>query len=311
MVMKKMIKKPFTLIELLSENKKMQYDTCTASASYTAGVLHIFRRKMLHAPQGRFIRSAFTLIELLVVIAIIAILAAMLLPALQQARERAQTTTCQNNIRQVAYASMEYANEHKNWLPRASHFANYHFHRDYINDAWGRRRYGSVAPYINSKWLEKYSTFEITRCPKGGRYLPNVTPANPDFTYSYNYHVAGNTSLGPVTHFRTGSKTFMMGESGYDFFNSIPTSMTSTSAAGDACSLYGKNKFCFRHPGKSTTLVFIDLHVAMDRFVAGNKVSCALIPGTRRCGRTNCVMTTDSSARDFNDFYGDHGKFCN
>ena len=59
----------------------------------------------------------FTLIELLIVISIIAILAALLLPALNQARERAKTIQCVNNLKQCGIAATEYAHDHKNMIP--------------------------------------------------------------------------------------------------------------------------------------------------------------------------------------------------
>ncbi|NMA21674.1 MAG: DUF1559 domain-containing protein, partial [Lentisphaerae bacterium] len=71
-----------------------------------------------HSPLPR--KQCFTLIELLVVIAIIAILAAMLLPALQTAMEQARLVKCLGNMKQLGIAVLQYTDASNDYLPMSN-----------------------------------------------------------------------------------------------------------------------------------------------------------------------------------------------
>jgi prepilin-type N-terminal cleavage/methylation domain-containing protein/prepilin-type processing-associated H-X9-DG protein len=155
------------------------------SAKKIKNLAPFFRRTSVRFPNRRII--GFTLIELLVVIAIVAILAAMLLPAIKNAKESALRIKCMNNLHQIGTATILYANDNGNRFPLFRCGTSY------------------LLPYLSipQDWSTMYTENNPFFCPDAagtgqawGEGDPNGYTGCYRFRngfqcYGYNFHVQG------------------------------------------------------------------------------------------------------------------------
>jgi prepilin-type N-terminal cleavage/methylation domain-containing protein len=220
----------------------------------------------------------FTLVELLVVIGIIALLIAILMPALAKARAQGQWAMCLSNLRQIGQGLTMYVTENKGYLPRPPSGANGDFPDDLIhwqesppysaNPAYapytGKRdiNESALVPYVNAK-NDKFKS--LMRCPTDNldRGLQSASRAMYG-PYQYSYTMNDSWTPNPATSLtgarhkivevrRPAEKILMLEENFPNDGRWIWTNIDPTNNTGD-------DALAERH-SKQGNVLFHDMHV--------------------------------------------------
>ena len=139
----------------------------------------------------RFDVRAFTLVELLVVIGIIAVLLAILLPAVSRAREQGRQIVCANNERQIAAAIFMYVNDNQGKLPLI--ISPYPPNQTpfeaicMVSNAWLDYENGVLWPYISPDVGVRQTIFNCPSDPDPKYYVSAIDPAAPTPLRNFSY----------------------------------------------------------------------------------------------------------------------------
>ena len=147
--------------------------------------------------ESRVKRGNFTLIELLIVVAIIAILAGMLLPALNAARAKAHSISCLSNLKQLGSTILMYAGDYNSSLP------------------YSYQKVGSVETFwqeflANQSYIGPVMTEKILRCPV--QQQTNTTFSRVNSHYGVNAHIMTTAPTSPLKLGNTKGKKLLIAD---------------------------------------------------------------------------------------------------